>query len=571
MKINNLLHISRLDKNYNEDKKYEEEIFFGPWCISSREYLESTCDLFIDYDAVLIEENIHFGLLEADKLVDNCIKYLGNYLNKYHGVGYSKLFWRTILVNWLTHIIHSIHFYYNQLLKLNEQISSKYVVITDSRINYNRLSDPMTNDSQEMNEYIHGLISLIVEEADFSKIKFEKKSIITPVVKKETTSKSFLSKIFWFVLKNKTSRYLSYNNFTLSNIEKLLMKFKYKDFSFSYKEVIECKKEMVVLDFYLGDSVIERIISKFINRFSPASLTHCFKRYLFNSKDYIGRHSIVGSYGVYQDEQLFEIALARENGSKFILMEEGANGAPKYNAEENYSYKISDFYLSFGWTKVGYEDRIISAASPRLSRFYNRHEEKNDKILYLSGIRMNFSMYSSYLTHSSKYVKNKVSFIFEIINAGFNDKMIVKPHQTVQYTSLNNDDEIKDIFNLPYTHSFERQVWLSNCAIFYVDYLSTSIFEGFMYNVPTIICLDKDLVIVDDELIKHFEIFKKLGIFFDNPVAAAQRILSIYDNRVSFWNRKNIQVARQNFLNDWAKHHDNWLDTIINIIRRLDD
>jgi len=63
--------------------------------------------------------------------------------------------------------------------------------------------------------------------------------------------------------------------------------------------------------------------------------------------------------------------------------------------------------------------------------------------------------------------------------------------------------------------------------------------------------------------------FKKVKIAFDTPELAAMHIKNIYKDRAKFWNSREVQDVREEFLERYLRTSSDWLGDAFDTIDKL--
>ncbi len=307
------------------------------------------------------------------------------------------------------------------------------------------------------------------------------------------------------------------------------------------------------------------ILIDFINENIPTPLIERFEFMVNNYNNHRNADCFVASPGLYDDEQLFELAMGRYNGARIVNVHEAGNGLDKFSCSSNFLYKPFDMYYSWGYlSHVGYDE--FKSAPSRLSVIKNAHKSSNDIVLYLTKFPLIYSnLYDSIIIYDwKKYFNNRELFVQNIQNKGLDTCLQLKLH----HTRKKGFDEIAAMqnYNFKVTYHSDPNINILTAKIIYFDYLSTALYEVIASNTPFIMSIDTSITQPSSELEKYIEIMKDAKIFFDNPREAAIFISSIYDDIDSFWASEKVQDFRGIFLSDFLHLTDNWTADLIGVI-----
>ena len=103
------------------------------------------------------------------------------------------------------------------------------------------------------------------------------------------------------------------------------------------------------------------------------------------------------------------------------------------------------------------------------------------------------------------------------------------------------------------------EVRLSKCRLTIVTYNSTVILETLKANFPTIAYWDPGLFDIRPDAMPLVTRLREVGILHDTIESAAQLIDEIYNDVQGWWQRQELQDARVEFCNSYAKASGNWI------------
>ena len=510
----------------------------------------------------------------CDRLIDKIITSTAKSLNSYHNVNFSLSFWRVLLLNWVTCIVNNLHFYYLALSETNK-LKGKYVIYIDDNFIYNKLSHPM--QYMDDKNYIHSLISFLIKNVDFKNIQYKYKKVISerkPILHNE----SFISKAVWRILNREKAEILTYNIVGLRKIDLLKIYLKFSNVAISHKP-IHCEydspnrdRSFSLTHYSYGSDDLEKVIISFIEKNIPTTVLESFDLLYKQAVDFKFKKVGIASPGFYLDEQLIELALIKENNNgKIIQIQEAGNGMEKYSASSNFLYKPSDYFLTWGWDKhCGFSKLLVKTPS-RLSVLKDTHKEKYDKILYQTKFsRQQASLYdSNTITNFIKYYQNRISFLDTFENLDIVNKVILKMHHS-KHKGFNENFLMEGIYPKYIQYIYDNKALnFNNVAIVYTDYLSAVFYEAMVCNVPIIMCFDEDIVVADSNLQFFLNKFADVGVVFNDPVNAANKIIDIYDQRVEFWNHSRIQDIRREFLHAYIHLSSDWVGDMFKTIENI--
>lgn len=549
----------------------------GPWAI--------ILDDLDGLDRCLVDSNIPVSKMAeysqyCSRVFENFLPSLSVALNHYHQRDFSDSFWRIILSNWFSFTVNILHFYFTKLEEL-DALGQKYTVLADGRFFYGRLSDTALNAHTQ--EFIHSIMSKILTLTTFQNINYENSDILPQKNGSHKSKKNifyeFLKNRVFAFLNNKNSKFVVYGIRDVDLVDKIFMKLIYKNLAFSYKDILiepSTEKEKNVntrfeLEYQPQDD-FEALVKKYIQKYIPMSILEDFEALCACANDYKKRSLGVASPGFYQDEQLIELALIKENGGKVLQAQEAGQGYSQVYYSQNYMYKPVDYYLTWGWTEhVGFKKIFIPCSSPSMSKLYNLHKEKYDSILYLTKYPRPYGdLYeTNFFRNIKKYYGNRVLFMETINRSSIKEKLLLKFHQTAKYRSF---DEGRMLANkgVSYNEYSNPKINKTNAAMVYIDYLSAAMYEVVISNTPFIMCLDPEMMVADKNIVPYIEKFKDAGVIFETPEAAAEQMIRIYDTREEFWKKTAIQNARKAMIENYIRVSKTWGKDLYQVLQAID-
>ena len=255
-------------------------------------------------------------------------------------------------------------------------------------------------------------------------------------------------------------------------------------------------------------------------------------------------------------------ALSYNNGGIVMATQHGGHNqgsALTFEYGKNIEYN-SNFFISFGPFDAmdKHKGTFIPLPSPMLSGFINKHKSQNDKIILVGTIMNLFSnRFDSVIeTYEFKYRMNKVRFL-KNLNA---DNIWYRPYNQ-RSTSLLDWTFVKSRINNIKKIDGGLHNELKKCKLVVLDHPGTTWNIAMAMNTPTILYWDREHFPFNKKADGFLEKFKEAGLYFDNPQDAARKVNSIiceYKNLTEWWNQKEIQNLRKEWMNIYARADKNW-------------
>ena len=569
-----LVTTSNKYENYTPKLK---QLLLGKWCLNYKDNRDINCKI-LNYHWN-DRKKLHADFLKINDLYEDVLCDLSIFLNDYHNLKYSKKYWRIVVGLWLNYFIEIIFDRY-EMLNIASNITEEIFV---NNYRYYKPSYIANNMSQFMdfvqtdnwNEYIY---SEIINKRFCEKINLifiNKKKINN---KKETeikkiSNKKKLSNVlkhFLFLKQNKyffKDTYLSNNN-----LLKIFLKLKHfnheKRLNFKAKNEIDLNSRNLFFKKYSNNkkdfySLVIELVSENI----PIIYLEDFKKLhdLVKKKYNENIFKSIFTSNAYAHDDIFKITTAYnvEKGSKLIIGQHGGNdGTCKLSSIENHQIKIADIFLSWGWKKKNHSN--IFPIGNFLCNGKKISYNKNGYGLVVSTQVPKYSYRLFSMPLSSQwldYFEEQKKF-YNNLSSNIQDKLIFRINN-IDY-GWNEAERLKEISsNIKINKKSSLEKLLKHSRIHIATYNGTVFLETLYYNFPTIIFWNSDLFELNDEAIKYFNILKSAGIFFDNPLKAAEKLCSVWDNIDEWWNNKDLQNKKNQFCKKYNFINNNLIDQMV--------
>jgi len=105
--------------------------------------------------------------------------------------------------------------------------------------------------------------------------------------------------------------------------------------------------------------------------------------------------------------------------------------------------------------------------------------------------------------------------------------------------------------------------------LLYVDYPSSALYIAIVCNTPFILSFDREMAKLAPDMDRHMKKLESLGLLYDNPVNAAERIDEIMQDIDTFWKNIDIQNMRNSFMKEFARQDSNCKDKVIQSLNNI--
>ena len=307
---------------------------------------------------------------------------------------------------------------------------------------------------------------------------------------------------------------------------------------------------------------------EFLSRILPTQIPKAYLEnyhFLRNHSHQVfgGKPKIILTTLGHLNDEFFKIWAADmvEEGSKLYISQHGGHyGICKYSSSYEHEVEIADKFFTWGWSDDN--KKVIPAPGLRLLHINTTNKINNSqKILWvLSSIpRYSERMYSIPTGPQwLNYIRDQV-FFYEYLDEAVRNKLVCRPF--VHEYGWHERSRLQDKFPDLKFDSREKPIHKirKNYSLIVETCNQTTFLESLSANHPTIVFWDTTLWELSAAEKLYIDELHNAGIFFSDPIEAAEHINSIHGHIHDWWNQGTIQNARAEFCKKFAYRDDNWL------------
>ena len=196
---------------------------------------------------------------------------------------------------------------------------------------------------------------------------------------------------------------------------------------------------------------------------------------------------------------------------------------------------------------------------PYLSRHLNRYERKVDYALwcgtYVPKQLIRFMPYipdilSQYMSDKKKFASN--------LDINVRKSLVYRPHSATEGGFSDEADIFIEYPEVKISYDGLLPELLKKLKLFVCDHQSTSFMQALVINTPTILFWGDSLISERENASPLFELLRKAGILFHDPVMAANQVNTIWEDVPGWWLHPDRQNARLKFIDVFCKADANW-------------
>jgi putative transferase (TIGR04331 family) len=260
---------------------------------------------------------------------------------------------------------------------------------------------------------------------------------------------------------------------------------------------------------------------------------------------------IIWTSNSFSSDDLFKTWAAEkvEKGAPLVIGQHGGHyGIGRWLFTEDHEIAISDIYLTWGW-KVPGQKKIVPIGQLKSKKPLKiRHAEQPGAMLVTCVLpRQSYFLYSSMVSGQwLRYLNDQFAFI-ENLPQHIQEALTVRlsPHDLGWGQIARWNDRFPNIT----LDSAESKIddLIRKSKIYISSYNATTFLESFTMNIPTVIYWDPAYWELRDTAIPYFDELKRVGIFHETPISAAQHVTNIWDDVDAWWNSIEVRETLNRF------------------------
>lgn len=550
----------------------EPIIFLGEWCLlhSKKNYWEKLNFRVLPYhwdNRKKFKED--FDYLKS--LYELVLVQLSLKLNDIHEVNHPVHYWRIVLGPWLNYFIQVVYDRWAML-----KVAFKARDISRIKIIKRKNGELTPNDTDEFidfiindnwNEMIYAKIFLFLEKP-FKNIVIENISpskIITALDSRSSYKKKLNKLINFCSNLTCTNREYFFISSYLSLKDEVLLNLKLKQVPKIWRK-IEPKNYQYEASLRSWSFEISATNDKFLNillSLIPQQIPKIYLEGYRNSvKTLKNSHWPSNPRGIFTSnsfvsDDMFKLWAAEKVQRKvplFIGQHGGIYGIALRSCMQDHQLDIADYFFSWGWSKRGYEKKIIPLGNFKTSSKIVTPKINGTAMLVTMELpRYSYEMYSAPV--SSKQFESYLYDQFDFVNhltESIQKKIIVR------LSPNNYDHSSKDRWNSQFPNikldlaGANILKTMKKCKIFISSYNATTYLESMAMNFPTLIFWNENFWELNDEASFNFDNLKSVGIFHETPKSAALMLIKIWPDVSKWWYSEEVQKARIKFCKNFS-------------------
>ena len=271
---------------------------------------------------------------------------------------------------------------------------------------------------------------------------------------------------------------------------------------------------------------------------------------------------IFTSNNFYTDE-VFKLwtAIKVELGTKYYVGQHGNNYFSRKHQFPRIEEKTSDKFLTWGWTNglAKYIPAFIFKTAGRKPFSYNI----NGRLLLIETVQSRRLVTWDATSEHDKYFEDQKKFVSELANEP-KHKLTIRLSTHYQELKYNDDSrwyEFDQSLKIDNGNIAIRHL-IADSRLVVHSYDSTGILETLSQNIPTLAFWQNNFDHLREEVIPEYQMLVDAGIVHLSAKSVADKVNEIWSDVDKWWSERNVQDARKNFCDIYAKNCENPTKTL---------
>jgi putative transferase (TIGR04331 family) len=260
-----------------------------------------------------------------------------------------------------------------------------------------------------------------------------------------------------------------------------------------------------------------------------------------------------------------------EGGTPLVIGQHGGNyGMALWSFIEDHEIAIANKFLTWGWSSPK-EKKVTPIGNFKGFGKRSQSEKKGFAILVEAAFpRQSYHMYSVPVSAGQwmDYFSDQCRFV-EALPKNLQNQLLVRLYP--QDYGLGQKKRWRERFpDLQLETGVQTmESLLKKTRIYISTYNATTYLESLSMNFPTIIFWNPKHWELRQSVCPYFEKLKSVGIFHETPEGAARQMSLIWDDVHSWWHAKEVQAARKEFCERYARIPERPLDQMVSLFREI--
>lgn len=253
-----------------------------------------------------------------------------------------------------------------------------------------------------------------------------------------------------------------------------------------------------------------------------------------------------------------------------VLQHGGQFGCGKWKSEEEREVNLADRYYSWGWENKDNKKIIPWFANKLVGRSEVRRKRTGKILWAIMGIQRYLFYVESMPAgpQNLSYVEDQRGF-GKSVNESVRSLLLCRLFK--QESGWREGLRLKKEFPKLDVYIGKKPLidQLRECRLFIGTHNGTAYLEVLAANYPSILFWNPNHWELRPSAQPYFDDLRRVGILYDSPEKAAEKVNEIYEDPESWWQQPEIQEVQQRFCRQFARTSASWLEEWSSELRRL--
>jgi len=559
-------------------------LFLGEWCrVYTRKDKWSKINAIVmsrrwDNRELFISDIEYLNALYEKILVD-----LASILNKTHGKQYSLKYWRILIGPWTSVFIQLI---FDRWMSIMQAYDSYHITGTtivkydkDNMIPLDMHNFFALKSRDEWNHHIYAEIIgyLGKSQCNYLDVKLNTNIQLQTSAKRSIKNRILcvVGKLFGYFIKSDD---IFFKVTSLKKLDEIILSFKLFQLPQYWQEInspkVECDSNQRKWQMSLVSSnKFETFLFHMLPRQIPKIFIEGYSL-LLKEVEYLpwpNRPKLIfTSISLWDDSMAMAYAAGNmEKGTPIVIMQHGGNyGTARFEFTEMHEISISNKFLTWGQADKS-NPKIIPVGIPKVRKKISGPFNGKNTLLLVCWTDHRYARGRGSSDNNINMLGH-INIVFQLaglLPEKIKNKCLVRLHRHEFGWFLPNRWREKfPSINLDLGQSkIEKLIINSRLSIF--TYNSTGILEALALGVPSLLYCDLALTPLRETAVPYFEDLKKVGIFHDDPISAAQHISAVWDDVDLWWGSRDVKNVVEKFTKQYCNQPTDFLEAFELIIR----
>lgn len=567
-------------------------IFLGEWCrVFNRKHVWQDMDAIIHppYGLGVAKKDADYA--EARTLEVRLFSVLCNMLNQHHGVQHNERFWQIVLGHWLRRYVDVMLNRIKtleQCLQVNEisgytaYANNQYHLATlDSHSAIWAFNDDRWNN--ELNARILDLLGIknipveLIGGCSLSGFRFEVLST-NPTLKNQIVKCGFklISKLARLLVRNNDA--LIVNSY-LPKKEEIKLQLalgqcpQLRDsskFDISDKPDRQLREELARRNISKSENNLEYVIKVMMFELLPVCYLEGFLSLnkLVKQKPWPQSPRFIFTSNNFDTDEVFKLWTATkvELGHKYFVGQHGNNYGTHRYMYPAIEEATADKFLTWGWTD-GLAQHMPAFIFKTIGKKAGNYNPGGGLLLIELHLSQRITTWDG-TAEFADYFHDQQNFVRKLAFMPRRN-LTIRLHEAYRYLSWNEEARWQKFDSESKINTGNTSIikLISQSRLVVHSYDSTGILETLSQNIPTLAFWQNGFEHLRESAKPYYQLLVDAGIIHFTATSASQKVNEIWDDVDGWWAQSNVQDARKQFCNRYARVSKNPVSELRQIIR----